>query len=108
MQVSLLENTTLTIPAPDALGNVPLKNGGTIPMQKAIDIIYERLCSAYPEQSYLWDLRRVNRWGKAPASDMQKDTIRRHCPELAVDELTKMDASMILNGLKAHNWRWTG
>ena len=108
MQVSLLENTTLTIPAPDALGNVPLKNGGTIPMQKAIDIIYERLCSAYPEQSYLWDLRRVNRWGKAPASDKQKNIIRRRCPELAVDELSKMDASMILNGLKAHNWRWRG
>lgn len=108
MQVSLLKNTVLTIPAPDALGMVPLKNGGTMPMQEAIDVLYHNLESFYPEQRYLWDLNAVKRWGKGPATDKQKALIAKRCAGVDVETLNKMEASMILNGLKAHNWRWRG
>jgi hypothetical protein len=108
MQVSLLKNTVLTIPAPDALGMVPLKNGGTMPMQEAIDVLYHNLESFYPEQRYLWDLNEVKRWGRAPASEAQKELIRKRCAGFDVDDLTKGEASMVINGLKAHNWRWRG
>jgi hypothetical protein len=87
MQVSLLENRTLIIPAPDALGRVTLKNGQEMSMQEAVDLLYEILNAKFPEQSYLWDLTQVKRWGKAPATDKQKAIIAREIdkdPELLV------------------------
>jgi hypothetical protein len=79
-----------------------------MPMQEAIDVLYYNLESFYPEQRYLWDLNAVKRWGKAPATDKQKAIIAKRCADVDVEALSKMDASMILNGLKAHNWRWRG
>ena len=112
MQVGVLNEDgsprTMTIPAPDALGNVTLVNGREMPMQQAIDLLYGGLQAQYSHCQHLWDMRMVRKWGKAPASDKQKAIIAKRCPELAVDELTKGEASMVLNGLKAHNWRWTG
>jgi hypothetical protein len=87
---------------------VTLKNGQEMSMQEAVDLLYEILNAKFPEQSYLWDLTQVKRWGKAPATDKQKAIIAKRCADVDVEALSKMDASMILNGLKAHNWRWRG
>jgi phenylpyruvate tautomerase PptA (4-oxalocrotonate tautomerase family) len=53
-------------------------------------------------------MKQVNGWGNASATDKQKAIIAKRCADVDVEALTKKDASMILNGLKAHNWRWRG
>ena len=57
------------------------------------------LAEQYGEQRYLWDLKEVKRWGKAPASEKQLELIERAFPSLESDGLTKMQASMVLNRL---------
>lgn len=95
---SLLAQRRMRIPPPDALGNV-LLNGEHVPMQAALDRAYMVLAEQYGEQRYLWDLKEVKRWGKAPASEKQLELIERAFPSLESDGLTKMQASMVLNRL---------
>ena len=99
--VSLLDNTRIRIPAPDSLGMIP-STRGPIPMQEAIDLVYRRLQNRYQEQSYLWDRKQMKKWDKKPASEKQKELIKRMCKDFeGTDDLSKGEASMILNRLFA-------
>lgn len=95
----LKDRNTIRIPPPDSLGMVPLRDGGSIPMQDALDMAYKRLQELYKEDAYIWDLRKVKRWGAEPASEKQKQLISRRCKGFDCSALTKMQASQILNRL---------
>lgn len=97
--LSLPEQKKMTIPCPDSLGMVTLKDGSYIPMQEALDRAYTVLnehCGAY---RYIWDLGAVKKWGKKPASESQLKIINRMCKDFDTSELTKGQASQILNRL---------
>lgn len=93
---SLPERQKLRISCPDALGNT-IYNGTQMPMQDAFDAAYIDLRQNFGESAYIWDLRAAKKWGKAPASERQKEIIARKCKGFDVDALTKMQASQILN-----------
>lgn len=97
--LSLPEQKKMVIPCPDSLGMVTLKDGSYIPMQEALDRAYTVLnehCGAY---RYIWDLGAVKKWGKKPASESQLKIINRMCKAFDTSELTKGQASQILNRL---------
>lgn len=97
--LSLPDQKKMTIPCPDSLGMVTLKDGSYIPMQEALDRAYTVLnehCGAY---RYIWDLGAVKKWGKKPASESQLKIINRMCKDFDTSELTKGQASQILNRL---------
>lgn len=93
---SLPDRQKLRISCPDALGNA-IYNGTQMPMQDALDAAYVDLRQNFGDSAYIWDLRMAKKWGKAPASERQKEIIARRCKGLDVDGLTKMEASQILN-----------
>lgn len=97
---SLKDRKKLVIPCQDELGNT-VYGGRAMPMQEAIDKVYQELLTDYPDQRYLWDLSRAKRWGTAPASEKQVELIRKKCRKYPVDcgGLTKLQASQILNRL---------
>lgn len=68
-------------------------------MQEALDEAYIYLLENYLEQRYIWDIKQIKKWGKTEASDKQKDLIKRMYKNLDVSELTKSEASLILNRL---------
>lgn len=68
-------------------------------MQEALDEAYIYLLENYSEQRYIWDVKQIKKWGKTEASDKQKDLIKRMYKSLDVSELTKSEASLILNRL---------
>jgi len=92
------------IPAPDELGNTTGSDGREYPMQEAIDMTYALLCDKYENDRYIWDLEKVKAWGKYPATEAQTRLIRRKCKKdidlIDFDNLTKMQASMIINRIK--------
>lgn len=99
MVLSLPEQKKMVIRCPDSLGMVTLKDGSYIPMQEALDRAYTVLnehCGAY---RYIWDLGAVKKWGKKPASESQLKIINRMCKDFDTSELTKGQASQILNRL---------
>ena len=106
MTVSLMDRHRLTIPCPDALGNVKLYSGEVVPMQEALDRAYKRLNESYADQQYVWDANKVKQWGRKPASDAQLRVIRRRLPKFDAENLTKGEASQIMNrlcyGYKGH------
>lgn len=91
---SLPERRKITIPCPDALGQV---NG--VPMQERLDEAYRYLQEECQDSRYLWDRNVVDRWGKQPASENQLNIIRRRCRGFDPSGLTKGQASQILNRL---------
>lgn len=99
--VSLLGGERITIPAPDALGQVTCKDGRKMPMQQAIDRVYAFLINRRPDQRYLWDLREVKKWGQAPATESQLKYVRRVLKDKTPDNLTKGEAGQFLNRLFA-------
>lgn len=96
--VCTLKNFKLIIPAQDELGETVLY-GKKIKMQEAFDLAYKYLCENFEEQKYIWDVKQIKRWGKSEASEKQKTIIKRICKDLDVSELTKSQASQILNRL---------
>lgn len=90
-----LRNKKLKIPAQNELGETILDR--PMKMQEALDIAYQYLCENCAEQKYLWDLNIVKKWGKAPASEKQKAQIKRFFRNYDTSELTKLEASQILN-----------
>ena len=106
MTVSLMDRHRLTIPCPDALGNVKLYSGEVVPMQEALDRAYKRLNESYADQQYVWDANKVKQWGRKPASEAQLRVIRRRLPKFDAENLTKGEASQIMNrlcyGYKGH------
>lgn len=73
-----------------------------VQMQTALDIVYEQLCRDYPDKSALWDRGICSIWGKAPASDKQKDFIRKlytdeDLKDVSFRTLNKYEASCLIN-----------
>lgn len=96
--VCTLKTFRLIIPAQDELGETQLY-GKKIKMQEALDLAYQYLVEEYPEEKYLWDITQIKKWGKAEATEKQKSIIRRMCKDFDISELTKSEASQILNRL---------
>ncbi len=90
----------MRIPAADELGRT-LYGGELVPMQTALDKAYLALESHFADNRYIWDKTQKQRWGASPASDSQKKFVRKLCrkkyPHFAVEELTKCEASQIIN-----------
>lgn len=91
-----LKKSKIVLKAQDELGQTVL-NGQKIKMQEALDKVYKLLTEEYEEQKYIWDLKLVKKWGQAPASDKQKAQVQRFIKNVDISELTKLQASQILN-----------
>lgn len=96
--VCTLKNFKLIIPAQDELGETILY-GKRMKMQEAFDLAYKYLCENFEDQKYIWDVKQIKKWGRSEASEKQKTIIKRICKDLDVSELTKSQASQILNRL---------
>lgn len=96
MVVSLPNNKRFTIPAPDKLGMVTLGNE-KVPYQSALDRVYKALCDGYGDARRIWDLDQAKGWGKKPATEAQIKQIGRRYPDFDTSELTRLQASQILN-----------
>ena len=96
--VCTLKNYRLIIPAQDKLGETNLY-GKKMKMQEALDLAYMYLLEKHSNEKYIWDTRQIKKWGKAEATDKQKNIIKRMCKEFDTSELTKSQASQILNRL---------
>ena len=103
MTCSLLDGERLTIPCPDALGNVAMK-GKSWAIQDLLDKAYKVLEARYKDQRYLWDVNQIKRWGRSEATEGQLRIIRRQCKSFDCSNLTKGQASQIINRLSV-NWR---
>lgn len=90
-----LKGKRLKIPAQNELGETTLDK--TMKMQEAFDMAYQYLLENYPEQKYIWDLSIVKKWGKTEATEKQKIQIKRFFRNYDTSELTKLQASQILN-----------
>ena len=93
-----LKNRRLIIPCPNELGETTLNNQ-KVKLQEAFDRAYEYLIENYSEQRYLWDIAIVKKWGKSQATEKQKNMISRMYRNFDTSELTKSEASQILNRL---------
>lgn len=96
--VCTLKDYRLIIPAQNELGETILY-GQKMKMQEALDLAYKYLCENYSDQRYVWDTKQIKKWGKAEATDKQKNIIKRMCKNFDTSELTKSQASQILNRL---------
>ena len=96
---SLSNRQRITIPCPDALGMVNLSNGARCGMQEALDLAYLTLIRDHPNDRMLWDLQAVRKWGKSPATAKQLEIIKKRCKGFDTANLSKGDASQILNRL---------
>lgn len=94
--VLTLKNKRLIIPAQDELGETVLYNK-KIKMQEALDLVFKYLNEKHADQKYIWDTKQIKKWGKAEASEKQKILIKRMCKDFDISELTKSEASQILN-----------
>ena len=94
-----LKGKKLRIPAQNELGETILDR--PMKMQEAFDFAYEFLLENYADQKYLWDLSIVKKWGKSEATEKQKAQVRRFFKDYNVDNLTKLEASQILNRMFA-------
>ena len=94
-----LKGKKLRIPAQNELGETILDR--LMKMQEAFDFAYEYLLENYADQKYLWDLSIVKKWGKAEATEKQKAQVRRFFRDYDVDNLSKLEASQILNRMYA-------
>ena len=87
-----LPERIITIPCPDPLGNV---KGMT--MQEAIDKVYNHLLKKHSDSRAIWDTNVIKRWGSDPATDKQKNIISARFQDFDCTDLTKFQASQILN-----------
>lgn len=93
-----------TIPCPDDLGKTWINHGTEyVEMQEAIDRLYEKLEKQHSDCRMIWDLNKSKVWGSAPATESQIRYIKRKLKgkteDIDFDELTKFEASQILNRL---------
>ena len=96
---SLSNKQRMTIPCPDALGMVNLPNGSRCGMQEALDRAYLTLIRDHQNDRMLWDLQAVRKWGKSPATAKQLEIIKKRCKGFDVTDLSKGEASQIMNRL---------
>lgn len=57
------------------------------------------LFQEYQNDRMLWDLQAVRKWGKSPATAKQLEIIKKRCKGFDIANLSKGDASQILNRL---------
>lgn len=95
MRQTAVHGSTTSTP-PDRLGRVMLQ-GQSVDMQEALDRAYSRLTQYHKNCDYLWDLKKVKQWGKQPASEKQIAQVSRMFPDYDVENMSKGDASQILN-----------
>lgn len=93
-----LKGAKYTIPGQDELGFTILQ-GKKYPMQQAFDLLYMKLRRDHEDQEHIWNLNIAKRWGNKPATEKQVELIKRRLKGQEVGELTKMEASQILNRL---------
>ena len=93
---SLPNSKRVTIPAPDHLGMVIL-GGEMVGYQTALDRAYKMLCENYGSSRMIWDIDKAKGWGKKPATEAQLKSISRKYPEFDTTEMTRLEASQILN-----------
>lgn len=101
MVCSLAGGKKVTIPCPDSLGKVRFKNGAVLTMQEALDLAYTTLSAEYEDQRKLWDLNAVKKWGRGEATEKQMAMIQSRCKGFDCSNLTKGQASQIINRLMA-------
>lgn len=87
-----------TIKKPDELGNT-IYHSEKIPMQKMLDKAYLYLEENKGEQRPLWDVNIFKRWGSVPASEKQLKIINKKLKDFDTKNLTKGEASLVLNRL---------
>ncbi len=104
LRMSLPDKVSYTIPCPDELGFVTLKDGTECELQEAIDLLYERLKKHHADSELIWNLDKARLWSDKPATENQIELIRKRlkklkfdCSELDIDNLTRFQASQILN-----------
>lgn len=73
----------------------------TAPMQEILDKIYHILVCDYQKSIYLWDIKKVQKWGSYPATDSQKNMIYRKMKKsdlknIDIENLTKYEASVLI------------
>lgn len=98
MTVQLPDKIKYTVPCQDELGDTVFE-GAQMPMQDALDKVYERLLTDHASAKAIWDLKTAKRWGSAPASEKQLEIIRKRCKTFDPTGITKLEASQILNRL---------
>ena len=96
--VCTLKTFRLIIPAQDELGETTLY-GKKMKMQEALDLAYQYLVEKYPQEKYLWYINQIKKWGRYEATEKQKTLVKRFCKGFDTSELTKSEASQILNRL---------
>lgn len=96
--LSLSGKQKIKIPCQDELGYVVI-NGEKVPMQQALDRAYVYVSENYEGEKYLWDLSCVKRWSNHPASESQLNIIKKRFPDFDTENLSKGQASQILNRL---------
>jgi superfamily II DNA or RNA helicase len=94
--VLTLKGDKIILPAQNEISETNLK-GRKMKMQEALDEVYKYLTEECQDQEYIWNLRIVKKWGKAPASDKQKAQVIRFFKNYDTTELTKLEANQILN-----------
>ena len=62
----------IVIPAQDELGETTIK-GKKMKMQEALDLVYSYLIENHSDEQYIWDTKKIKRWGKSEATDKQKN-----------------------------------
>ena len=116
MIVSLPERAKIILPAPDMLGNVDATQikglakdyldwglgyyGDTWEYQRALNAVKAYLERNYQESAQLWDLKKVKRWGKDPASEAQMKIIKRKLKEETPENMTKFEAAQVISRIK--------
>lgn len=93
-----LPRRKIVIPAQDELGKTTI-GGKKMSMQKAFDEVYTFLKENCPDQEYIWNVEMMKKWGKVPASEKQITMINRFMKDFNTENLTKMQATQILNRL---------
>jgi superfamily II DNA/RNA helicase len=93
-----LKNKTLKTSAINELGNLIFVDK-EYEAQDFFDRIFTKLNNEYTEDKYIWDLKLMKRWGTSPASYKQLEIIRKCLPYYKCNNLTKLQASQILNRL---------
>lgn len=76
----------------------------TGPVQKVLDTAYRYITTNFAKSCYLWDVAKVRKWGKKPASDSQISFLKKKMnileqEKINFDEMTKYEASILIGRL---------
>lgn len=113
LSCSLGNKWTLRISAEDIAGNcnaylmLNRKLFQTITsgaVQDVLDAAYSFIVKNFPKSCYLWDVEKVKKWGKKPASVSQIKLLKKKMNileqrEINFDEMTKYEASILIGRL---------